>query len=186
MNYINKTQLGIINRVRMLWMQHSEWTRMAFTSVIFGNPDEKAVIDRLLRNPMDFAYFLMNFYGDVIGRKFGDLLTEHLSLAVSLVKATVEGDTVKAEQINERLYYNADEISALLASINPYWCYESWRVMFYTHLDLAKKMATEKIDGDYRESINTYDRFEAEVMGMAEMMYQGILRQFLSKTHCFL
>ena len=63
MNYINKAQLSVINKVRMLWMQHSEWTRMAFTSVIFKNPDEEAVVHRLLRDPADSAYFLGQFYG---------------------------------------------------------------------------------------------------------------------------
>ena len=83
-----------------------------------------------------------------------------MSLAVALVKATMAGDTVKGEQINKRLYQNADEISALLAFINPYWNYGSWRMMFYTHLDLAKKMATEMIEANYTGSIDTYDRFE--------------------------
>lgn len=40
------------------------------------------------------------------------------------------------------------------------------RAMFYKHLDLAKKMASEMMNGDYEESINTYDYFKAEVLFM--------------------
>ncbi|HZJ58109.1 MAG TPA: acetylglutamate kinase [Clostridia bacterium] len=175
---MGKMALNLNNRVRMLWMQHSEWTRMAFTSVIFNNAEERQVVQRLLRNPIDFACFLASFYGEGIGGRFGVLLTEHLSLAVALVRATIAQDTGNAEKIKTKLFHNAEEISAFLASINPYWHYEIWKEMFFIHLDLAIEMAGQQINGEYEESINTYDRFEAEVMEMARMMFQGIMKQF--------
>lgn len=178
MDYINRKELELINEVSMLWMQHSEWTRMAFVSIIFNTPDKEAVIFRLLRNPADFAYFLRVFYGDNVGFRFSDLLTEHLSLVGSLVEYTMLGYTEAIEKTNEKLYKNADEISLLLSSINPYWYYESWKTMLYMHLDMAKNMAGEMINGNYRESINIYDSFEREIMLMAEVMYYGILEQF--------
>lgn len=181
MDCYNREELHLISKVRILWMQHSEWTRMAFVSIIFDNPDEEAVLDRLLRNPVDFAHSLEEFYGSMVAFKFSDLLAEHLILAGALVKATMAEDTMEAEKINRRLYENADEISTLLCSINPYWSYESWRMMLFKHLDLAKMMASQLINGNYKESIKTYDRFEAEVMVMAEMMYEGILKQFSHK-----
>lgn len=182
MDCVNKINLN--NEVRLLWMQHSEWTGMAFTSVIFGNPDEEAVIERLLRNPKDFARFLGAFYGDKTARRFGKLLTEHLSLAVALVEVTMAEDAEEADRISAMLFENADEISRLLADINPYWHYESWRNMFYVHLDLAIAMAGQRINGKYRESIHTYDRFEAEVMTMANMMVKGIIQQFYRQENC--
>ena len=175
---MNKEKLKLNNQVRMLWFQHSEWTRMAFASIIFKNPDEAEVINRLLRNPADFAYFLRYFYGHNIGAQFCTLLTEHLVIAADLVKATMAAETNKAEQINQRLYKNADEISAFLDSINPYWNSQDWKKMFYMHLDLAKLIASQMIEGNYEKSINTYDIFEAEVMNMADMMIDGIIKQF--------
>lgn len=162
----------------MLWFQHSEWTRMAFSSIIFNTPDEEEVINRLLRNPKDFDIFLSTFYGDRVGYNFGDLLAEHLQLAGDLVKATMAGDTTDAEGIDNSLYENANEIAYLLASINPYWSYEDWKGMFYKHLDLAKLMAGQMINGQFRESIDTYDIFEEEVIMMADMMVDGLLKQF--------
>lgn len=178
MDCINKNELQLINKVRMLWMQHSEWTRMAFVAIIFDTPDKDAVIERLLENPLDFAQFLQEFYGAMIAFEFGDLLTEHLTLAGDWATAMKMGDSAKAEKINIRLYENAEEISMLLSSINPYWSYENWKMMFFRHLDLAKAIAVQMIESNYRESIKTYDRFESEVMMMAQMMYEGILKQF--------
>ncbi len=178
MSYISRCQWNLIKRVRRLWMEHSEWTKMAFTSIIFRNPDEEAVIERLLRNPKDFAGLFRNFYGKRIACKFEDLLTEHLTLAGDLVLATMAGDTGKAERINKRLYENAEEIATLLSSINPYWAFKDWEMMLFSHLDLAKKIASEMVNGKYEESISTYDKFEAEVMLMANRMAEGILKQF--------
>lgn len=169
-------QRGIKNQTRLLWLQHSEWTRMAFTAVIFHNPNEEAVVSRLLRNPMDFTDFLITFFGWEFAFAFGELLKEHLSLAIALVRATIANDIEGAEKINKRLFANADEISALLAAASHHWHYDGWRAMLYRHLDLAKEMASEMIEGDYHESIQTYDNFEAEVMLMADMMSKGILR----------
>jgi hypothetical protein len=174
MNYLNHWNLTVMQTVRMLWMQHSEWTRMAFTAVIFQNPNEEAVTQRLLRNPIDFGNFLYRFFGWTFANSFTCLLTEHLTLAVALVKASKENKTKEAENISNRLFKNADEISALLAAASPYWFYEEWRAMLYRHLNLASQMAEEDIKGAYAKSIQTYDIFEAEVMQMADMMIKGL------------
>lgn len=102
----------------------------------------------------------------------------YFPLAGDLVKATTKGDNTRAEVINSRLYKNAEEIAHLLDTINPYWHYENWRKMLFKHLDLAKLMAKQMINGKYKESINIYDTFEKEVMIMADVMAKGLLRQF--------
>ncbi|MDD4334147.1 MAG: acetylglutamate kinase [Desulfotomaculaceae bacterium] len=176
MNHLDRSYLGIVNRVRMLWMQHSEWTRAAFAATIFHNPDEEAVVQRLLRNPVDFSDFLICFFGWQFAFSFRELLTEHLSLAVALVRASMANDTAEAKKTNKRLFANADELSALLSTASPYWQYDVWRTMLYRHLNLAIQMASEIINGDYKKSIHTYNCFEAEVMLMADLMVKGLLK----------
>lgn len=91
-------------------------------------------------------------------------------------------DTVRAEVINRKLYDNADEISALLASVTLRWYYECWRMMFYRHLNLAKMMAKEMIDGNHEDSIKAYDIFEVEIMDMVNMMISGELSANAMRT----
>lgn len=178
MNYVNKHELSLINEIRMLWMQHSEWTGAAINSIVLLAPNEEAIINRLLRNPKDFSLMLSRFYGDNIGFKFSNLLTEHLELAAELIKVIMGNELDKAEIIRKRWYTNAEEISHLLSSINPYWSFKAWRDMFFVHLKLAEKIAIELINEEYEKSIITYDEFEMEVMMMAQLMYVGLLRQF--------
>ena len=177
-NCINKKELKFIKEILLLWAQHSEWTLMAITTIVYGNPNLDAVLNRLLRNPEDFGKALEPFYGDTIASRFTNLLTEHLVLAGDLVNALKAGDTDMADEIRRRWYNNADEISRLLGLINPYWSRRKWRDMFFKHLKLAEKIATTLLDNRYEEYILVYDLFEAEVMMMAEMMYEGMLKQF--------
>ncbi len=176
MNNSDRSHWCIANRVRMLWMQHGEWIKMAFVAIIFNNPDEERVLQRLLRNPADFARFFDCFFGREFSFSFKRLLTEHLELAAALVRALMANDTQRADKINTKLYKNADDLAAALTSANPYWRYEEWRTMLCRHLDLAKKIASEMINDDYKESIATYDYFEAEIMLMADQMIKGLLK----------
>jgi len=76
-----------MNYIRMLWEQHGVWTRSTITSLVFSLPNLDSVMDRLLRNPVDFEHVLQYYYGKRISSKFRDLLTEHLVVAADLVKA---------------------------------------------------------------------------------------------------
>ncbi|MDD4000095.1 MAG: LysM domain-containing protein, partial [Bacilli bacterium] len=55
--------LALNNELRMLWEQHIFWTHRMFMSIVFGLPDREAVMQRLLRNPEDFAEVFTDYYG---------------------------------------------------------------------------------------------------------------------------
>lgn len=178
---ITKAEVNIMNEMCMLWEEHSTWTRMTIVSIVFGLPDEDVVTKRLLRNPQDFANALKPYYGDMIASKFGELLTSHLVIAAELVKAAKAGNSKGAADAEKRWYENADEIAALLGSINPYWSQESWRVMLYEHLRLVKAEAIDMLRKDYQSGVDIYDEIEIQALEMADMMAQGIIRQFPNK-----
>jgi hypothetical protein len=173
-----KAQVDLMNHIRMLWEQHGVWTRAAIVSIVFGLPNEESVINRLLRNPVDFEYALKPYYGEMIASKFRDLLTEHLVVAADLVKAAKAGDSSAAAE-SERLWYaNADAIAAFLGKINPYWSQEQWRMMMYDHLALVKAEAVDTLSGRYEASAAVYDQIEVQALGMADVMSKGIIKQF--------
>ena len=175
---ITKTELDLMNNIRMLWEQHGAWTRMAIMSMVFGLPDEKFTINRLLQNPVDFANTLKLFYGDKNATRFSDLLKEHLVIAAQIVKASKAGDNKTAIEAEKKWYKNADKIATFLSSINPYWSKESWRAMLHEHLALVKAEAVAMLTKDYAAGIEVYDKIEAQALEMADMMAEGIIRQF--------
>jgi hypothetical protein len=175
---INKAILDLSNMIRKLWEQHGAWTRMTITSLVFDLPDVDLVTSRLLRNPIDFGNMLRAFYGDKVASKFSDLLTSHLVIAAQLVKAAKAGDNKTASDAEKKWYANADEIATLLGSINPYWSKESWRAMLHKHLQLVKTEAVSMLTKNYAAGINVYDEIENQALGMADVMTEGIIRQF--------
>lgn len=130
---ISKSEVDLINTLRMLWEQHIVWTRMTIVSILAGLPDINLVTERLLRNPIDFEKALKPFYGDKIASRFRDLFKSHLVIAAELVKAAKTGNNQAVANAEKRWYANADEIANFLGRINPYWSQQDWQTMLHEH-----------------------------------------------------
>lgn len=179
---ISKGQLRLINLIRMLWEQHTVWTKMTIMSIVQDLPNESFVTERLLQNPKDFGKALEPFYGAKIASKFSDLLTEHLVIAAELVKASKAGDNIAAEELERSWYNNADNIALLLGSINPYWSAEEWRSLLHHHLSLVKAEAIAFLNEDFEATVQLYDELERQALEMADVMAKGIIKQFPKMT----
>jgi hypothetical protein len=173
-----ESEVELSNTFRELWEQHGAWTRMTIISMVFSLPDVDLVTNRLLRNPEDFGNVLKIFYGDRIASRFSDLLKAHLVIAAQIVTAAKAGNNKTAAEAEKRWYANADEIAALLASINPYWSQEEWRKMLHEHLRLVKSEAVSMLTKNYAAGITVYDELENQALEMADVMTLGILNQF--------
>jgi len=151
---------------------------MAITAIVFKVPDLKFVLARLLRNATDMGNAIRPYYGDQIADAYRDLISEHLMIAADLVNAAVNGETEKTEQKEADWYRNADNIAEFLHRINPYYNQEAFRKMLYTHLALTKLEAVCMIQKDFELEVQVFDQIEAEALKMADMLADGVFRQF--------
>lgn len=177
-NCYSKAQVELWNKNRLLWEQHVTWTRMAITAVVFELPDLKFVLARLLRNATDMGNALRPYYGNEIADVYRDLISEHLMIAADLVTAAANGETEKAEQKEADWYRNADKIAEFLHQINPYIDQEAFRKMLYSHLALTKLEAVCMIQKNFELEVQVFDQIEAEALMMADMISEGIFKQF--------
>ena len=177
-NCITKTAFNLSNHLRLLWEQHITWTRLTIISMVFDLPDVELVTQRLLRNPEDFEAALIPLNGNQAASRFSDLLRDHLVIAAELVKAAKVGDENAVSQAERVWYDNAREIAALLASINPYWSRQKWEKMLFDHLALVKDEAVFMLTSDFPREIDLYDNMERQAMMMADVMTDGIIKQF--------
>jgi hypothetical protein len=166
------------NYFRMLWEQHVAWTRMVVMGIVHDLPETEMMIQRLLRNPVDFANALSSFYGEEEAQAFAELFTGHIAIAADLVRAAKAGDNNAMSEADQRWRENADQIAEFLGSINSNWSSDDWSAMLYEHLDLLSANVADMIAGNYEESINGYDDVEAQALEMADMMAEGISMQF--------
>lgn len=174
-------EVDLMNEMRRLWQEHIAWTRMTIISMVENLPDTDVVTNRLLRNPTDFAMLLRTLYGNEVALNFENLLKEHLIIAADLVKAAKAGDKKSAADIEDKWYKNADEIATFLAGINPFWSEQIWKEMMQEHLALTKSEATDRINKFYAADIIVFDQIETQAMKMADVMSEGIIRQFPDK-----
>jgi hypothetical protein len=170
--------MDLTSYLRLLWEQHVVWTRMTIMALIHELPEAQLITQRLLRNAVDFAEALANFYGEETAQEFSDLFTQHITIAAELVQAAKSGDNAAYTEIEQRWYNNADQIAAYLAEINPYWNEDDWEAMLDEHLGLLSANVADMVTQNYAASIEGYDDIELHALEMADMMAEGISMQF--------
>lgn len=168
--------------MRKLWEDHITWTRLFIVSDLAGLPDKDQTAARLLQNQDDIGNAIKPFYGDAAGDQLTKLLREHILTAAELLDAAKAGDTAAFEDAKTRWYANADEIAAFLNAANPkYWPLDEMKAMMKSHLDLTLEEASARLNGDWSGDVAAYDKIHGQILEMADMLSQGIMRQFPKK-----
>ena len=135
-----------------------------------------------MQNQDDIGDAIKPFYSDAAGAQLSTLLREHILIAAEILQAAKSGDTAALNDAVTRWYANADEIAVFLNSANPKnWPLEEMKAMMKEHLDLTLEEATAQLNGDYAASIAAYDEVHLQALEMADMLSEGILKQFPSK-----
>ena len=176
---VTARQLAFRNSMRVLWEQHVAWTRLAIVSFNGSLPDLAATEARLLRNQVDIGNAVKPFYGRAAGNQLTGLLRRHILIAVDILADVKGGHQHALNGDLERWYANANQISAFLHKANPHnWPLPALRAMMHRHLKLTTDEAVAELSGKYPASVAAYDRVEREILGMAEMLSTGIIKQF--------
>lgn len=91
-----------------------------------------------------------------------------------------DGDEQAAAGARTRWFQNADNIARFLGTINPFWSEAEWRTMLHEHLRLLGNEIAFRLEGDYVQNVAVSDEIERQALAMADMMTDGIARQFPS------
>jgi hypothetical protein len=93
--------------------------------------------------------------------------------------AAKAGDQAQIKAATGAWYANGNEIADFLAKANPRnWPKREMRAMMKDHLDLTLREATHRLQGDFAADIRDYDRIHNQILEMADMLSEGIIRQF--------
>jgi hypothetical protein len=173
------TTIDFRNDMRKLWEDHITWTRLFIVSDIAQLPDEAATTQRLLQNQTDIGNAIKPFYGDAAGDQLTDLLRVHILTAAELLAAVRAGDDDRVQAALAAWYANADDIAAFLHNANPgSWPLHDMQHMMREHLDLTLNEALDHFNGNYTEDVADYDRVHEHILGFADDLSAGIIRQF--------
>src|SRR5262245_26920757 len=175
-------EIVLRQNMRKLWEDHVTWTRLVIVSTLSGLPDQAPTTERLLRNQTDIGNAIKPFYGDAAGEQLTALLRAHILGAAEILAAAKAGNTARLESAKQAWYVNGDDIARFLSNANPgNWPFSEMSKMMRSHLDLTLQEAVNQLQGRYAESVADYDGVHDEILGMSDMLSEGLIRQFPGK-----
>jgi len=164
--------------IRLLWLENVLWTRFFIISAIFSLPDIQSVIQRLLRNPEDFAKIFRCFYNDKIAKRFEELFSNFLFNVTNMANVVKEENQQNFENLRGNCQDSARELARFLAHINPYWNERQLFNLFNEYLGLRADEVLLIFNGRYRESIRLFEKIQDQALKTAQIMISGLIWQF--------
>ena len=175
-------QLDLRNAMRKLWEDHVTWTRVFIISAAGDLGDKDAATQRLLQNQMDIGNAIKPYYGAAAGDQLTALLKDHILISADVVAAAKANDQTKLADANRRWLANADQIADFLNKANPKnWPDADMRRMMHDHLSLTTNEAVARLHGDWAGDVKAYDAVHQQILMMADMLSDGIIKQFPEK-----
>lgn len=177
----SKTAYELKMDQKRLWIDHVSWTRSFIVSDLSSLDDKGSVLERLLKNQDDIGNSIKSYYGEDAGNQLATLLREHIELAGQVVDAAKTGNKSDLEKYNKLWYENADKIAKFLSSANPNYSYKVLKDMLYKHLQFVTDQATSRLNKDWKSDIEAYDKGEDHMIMFADIIADGIIKQFPQK-----
>lgn len=172
------------DEMRKLWEDHVTWTRLAIVTFADGSAGFDATAARLLKNQDDIGDVIKPYYGETAGEQLTALLKDHIGIAVELLQAAKAGDDAAFEKANTAWYANANDVADFLAQANPrHWPQDTMRAAMKGHLDQTLAEASHELTGQYEASVADYDEIHHHILGMADVLSNGIIRAFPNRFH---
>jgi hypothetical protein len=169
--------------MRELWEDHITWTRLYIVSATADLPEKDATAKRLLQNQTDIGNAIKPFYGNAAGDKLTALLEDHISIAVEIIDAARKGDAAKKDDAVKRWSANADDIATFLSGANPKnWPPAEMKKMMHDHLDATTAELVAHLQKDWDAGVAAYDKVHDQILKMADMLSNGIIKQFPGKV----
>jgi hypothetical protein len=176
---VTRTELAFRNGMRQLWEDHIVWTRLAIISLTTDAPDTEATVGRLLQNQTDIGNAVKPFYGEAAGDKLTAELRRHILIAADLIAAARSGDEARLADEQARWEENADDIAAVLNSVNPrHFDLGTLKAEMRTHLRLTTEEAVARLQGNWAADVDAYDEIHGHILHLADYLSDGIVKQF--------
>ncbi|MFF2480940.1 glycosyltransferase [Paenibacillus sp. NPDC058071] len=160
------------------WIDHTIWTRNYIVSALSDSQDQKYVLNRLLQNQQDIGNAIKPYYGEAAGNKLAELLKEHIVLAGKIIEAAKTNNQADVKKFEADWHKNADEIAKFLSDANPNWSFKELQDMLYAHLQYITDIVLARLKGDWQASIDTTDKNEVHMIHFADILTEGIVKQF--------
>ena len=177
---MKKPKVLELNRaMRDLWYAHMYWTLITVDAYYNDPRGLSAKLSRLLQNQKDIGAAIVPYYGQGAGDQLAKLLSEHITLAVPVLKAAKENDKVALDKAVKDWYANAKAIGAFLASANPKnWNARDTQAALEMHITQTIAYSVSILKGEYSQSFGGFEAATQHMVMLADLLTEGIAKQF--------
>ena len=173
--YANDLRLGM----RKLWVSNAIWMREYIVNTIEADLSLDAASKRLAKSQDDIGRAFAPFYGAETGSKVTTLLRQHTSLVREMIEASMAKNTAKLTEADKRWRANADSITTLLSTVNPTnWPMATIQPVLAGGMNLTIAETNARLKRDYNKDVETFDNILATSLNLADMLSDGIIKQF--------
>lgn len=174
--------LELDRAMRELWYSHMYWTLITVDAYYNDPKGLNAKLNRLLQNQKDIGAAIVPYYGQAAGDQLAKLLTEHITLAVPVLKAAKENDKAALDKAVKDWYANAKAIGLFLASANPKnWNAKDTQAALEMHITQTIAYSVSILKGEYSQSFGGFDEATRHMIMLADLLTEGIAKQFPEK-----
>jgi hypothetical protein len=176
---LTRKEVTLREGMRQLWEDHIVWTRLAIISLTTDSPDTDATVGRLLANQTHIGNAVKPFYGKAAGNKLTAELRKHILIAADLIAAAKAGDQANLAEEQANWAKNADDIAAVLASVNPrFFKLSVLKAEMAMHLKLTTEEAVARLQGNWAADVAAYDKIHRHILHMSDYLSDGLVKQF--------
>jgi hypothetical protein len=181
---ISRSEVALRQDMRQLWEDHVTWTRLAIISLTTDSADTEATVGRLLQNQTDIGDAVKPFYGEAAGNELTRQLRLHILIAADVIAAARAGNQAELADAQARWLANADDIAAVLNSVNPkHWELATMKAEMQKHLDLTTQEAVARLQGNWSADVAAYDQIHEHILHMSDLLSSGLVKQFPNRFH---
>jgi hypothetical protein len=174
--------LALNQAMRKLWSDHMHWT-LATVDAFFNEPNQlNTKLNRLLANQKEIGAAIIPYYGQAAGDKLAQLLTEHIQLAVPVLKAAQSNDKPSLDEALANWYKNAKDIADFLSAANPKnWPQSATEPALKMHITHTTGYAVNILKGETDSSLIVFEEALNHMLMLADILTDGIAKQFPAK-----
>ncbi|HTO15141.1 MAG TPA: hypothetical protein VLZ83_05195 [Edaphocola sp.] len=167
---------------RKLWSDHMHWT-LATVDAFFYEPSQlNSKLARLMQNQEDIGNSIKPYYGAAAGDQLTALLKEHIQLAVPVLTAAKNGDQSALGTAVADWKVNAKEIADFLTSANDKnWPASVTEPHMEGHIDQTIDYSVKVLTEDYAGGLTSFEFALNHMLGLADVLTNGISKQFPDK-----
>lgn len=167
-------QMNMIFNARIFWRRFTTWNRVYIISRYVGIGTAEEAFSHLYLETSGFGDMLQIVYERESSYRLSRLVNLFTFIFRDLVSSHIQGNLEAVRQNVDRLYKNADDMAAFLASINPFLDEAEWKSMLHAYAKATIEEANSFITGNYSKDLELFQQLTEISNQMGDSLAEGL------------